>query len=465
MKKTISIIDALADPKLFGALPVFRDLGPWRNWAVILKAIYGLALDPEELKLFAKLTGRTKPLPEGFREVLLVVGRRAGKSQIAALIGLFEAITARKGHVILVAQDARASQRVLFGYIREAFDSCPLLKGEIIRETADTIELKSGVAISVYPARPAAVRGLTAPCAIADEIAFMASSESGAPVDVEMVRALRPTLATVPTSKLILLTSPYGQTGVAYEMHKRYFAKDDGEVLVVQSDAPSLNPTLDAKYLERMRDDDPEGYRAEVLGEFRVGLSTLFDSAALDRCVEPGRPEYLPAQGLRYEAAVDPSGGRNDSFTLAVGHRDDRGVVVLDLVREWRPPCNPSGVVEEIADILADYRVRRVVGDRYAGEWPREAFRRVGITYDVAEQSASENYVSMLSVVNSAHVALQDHGELLRQLRSLERRTGPSGKDRVDHRPGAHDDLAAAVALLVHGLAVRKRHALAWAHG
>jgi len=35
---------------------------------------------------------------------------------------------------------------------------------------------------------------------------------------------------------------------------------------------------------------------------------------------------------------------------------------------------------------------------------------------------------------------------LLRELRGLERRRSSAGRDRVDHRPGAHDDLANAVA-------------------
>jgi hypothetical protein len=39
-----------------------------------------------------------------------------------------------------------------------------------------------------------------------------------------------------------------------------------------------------------------------------------------------------------------------------------------------------------------------------------------------------------------------DVSELLRELRGLERHRGPSGRDRVDHRPGQHDDLANAAA-------------------
>ena len=49
--------------------------------------------------------------------------------------------------------------------------------------------------------------------------------------------------------------------------------------------------------------------------------------------------------------------------------------------RERRPPFSPDGVVQEFAELLKSYKVRRVVGDRYAGEWPRERFRVHGIEY------------------------------------------------------------------------------------
>jgi hypothetical protein len=56
-----------------------------------------------------------------------------------------------------------------------------------------------------------------------------------------------------------------------------------------------------------------------------------------------------------------------------------------------------------------------------------------------------------------------DIPELLGELRGLERRRGPSGRDRVDHRPGGHDDLANAVAGLLSMLIGKRRVRFAWA--
>jgi hypothetical protein len=64
-------------------------------------------------------------------------------------------------------------------------------------------------------------------------------------------------------------------------------------------------------------------------------------------------------------------------------------------------------------------------------------------------------------MVNAAGVELPDVPELLRELRGLERRRGPSGRDRIDHRSGSHDDRANAAA----GVAALLRPSVAAASG
>ena len=75
-------------------------------------------------------------------------------------------------------------------------------------------------------------------------------------------------------------------------------------------------------------------------------------------------------RGYHYVAFCDPSGGSSDSMTLAITHREGDKVVV-DAVRERRPPFSPDDVVIEFAATLKSYGVGTVQGDRYGGEWPR----------------------------------------------------------------------------------------------
>ena len=164
-------------------------------------------------------------------------------------------------------------------------------------------------------------------------------------------------------------------------------------------------------------------------------------------------------RGTRYFAFVDPSGGSGDSFTLAIGHHERRGdLAILDAVREVRPPFSPEAVVEEFFKLLKSYRMTRVVGDPYGGEWPREQFRKHGIGYEVSAKSKSDLYRDFLPMLNSGAVRLLDHPRPTSQLSSL-RRTSRGGRDSIDHPPGAHDDVANAAAGLLAGLSQTARNA------
>jgi hypothetical protein len=74
------------------------------------------------------------------------------------------------------------------------------------------------------------------------------------------------------------------------------------------------------------------------------------------------------------------------------------------------------------------YQIQNVTGDRYAGEWPREQFRKRGIAYSPSEMPKSALYLDLLTKLNS-------------RTASLERRTARGGKDSIDHPPSGKDDV------------------------
>ena len=119
----------------------------------------------------------------------------------------------------------------------------------------------------------------------------------------------------------------------------------------------------------------------------------------------------LPAANNFYRAFTDPSGGSDDSFTLAISHKsEDR--IIIDAIREARPPFSPDAVVDDFAALLKSYRVSRVTGDRYAGEFPRELFRKHGIAYDLAKQTKSELFRDLLPLLNSGRIVLPRNDRL-----------------------------------------------------
>ena len=417
----------------------------WAPWRTFVAAVYGEPLDTEGLELFRQCTARTSPRPGGYPEAVVVVGVQSGKTKVGTTLGDHAALTGERGtHAILVGQDLRGAMRTLLRYAREPFETVEAFRAEVARDTVDSLELRNGVSLSAYPCKPSALRGIRACIVVVDELAFFMATD-GRPVDTEMLRVARGRLATT-GGKLVILSSPYSQTGALHDLHRKHHGRDESDVLVWQASAPVMNPTLPANYLQRMELEDPAAYQSEVLGEFRAGVSTLLDPDALAECVDVGVRERPPVAGVEYLAEADAaSGSGKDSFAVAIGHAEgDRAV--LDLCRAWRPPFSPAAVIAEASDLLRRYNVRTVEGDKYAPGFVLEAFRRSRITYRQSDRDTSAKYLDLVGYVNTGSLRLLDDVDLLRELRGLERRRGPSGRDRVDHRPGAHDDRAVVTA-------------------
>jgi len=179
-------------------------------------------------------------------------------------------------------------------------------------------------------------------------------------------------------------------------------------------------------------------------GLLRLHSESYISRDAIEACVSVDVRERPPLPNISYRAFVDPSGGRSDGMTLAIAHREGK-LTVIDAVREITPPFSPESAVGELAQLLRRYRVTRIQGDRYGGEWPVEQFRKHGIAYEAAAKPKSDLYRDLLPLVNSRLLDLPDHPKLVNQLASLERRTARGGRDSIDHAPGAHDDIANAV--------------------
>ncbi len=116
------------------------------------------------------------------------------------------------------------------------------------------------------------------------------------------------------------------------------------------------------------------------------------------------------------------------------------------MAAEVRPPFSPDDVVQDFTELLKTYGIISVVGDRYAGEWPRERFRVHGIEYEPSALTKSDIYRELVAPVNSGRVALLDLPVLHVQLVGLERRVARGGRDSIDHGPGGRDDVANAAA-------------------
>jgi hypothetical protein len=235
-------------------------------------------------------------------------------------------------------------------------------------------------------------------------------------------------------------------------------------VLVWQASSREMNPNLRQSVVDRAMEEDAASAEAEYMAQFRRDIESFIDSVLVKSLAVPGRIELPPIKGVPYRGFTDPAGGSGaDSYTIAISHLERSGAIVLDLIREVRPPFSPEGVTKEFAETFKGYGIRAIRGDRYAGSWPAEQFAKNGIMYFASEKTKSEMYKESLPLFNSRRAELLDNKRLLAQLSGLERRTTRgTGNDSIDHGPGQHDDLinsaCGSFMLTVEALKARRRN-------
>ena len=336
-----------------------------------------------------------------------------------------------------------------------------MLEPLIVRRDSETIELSNRVHIEIGVASFRSTRGYSYAAVLCDELAFWRSDETSLNPDVEILRALRPGLASIPGAMLMLASSPYAKRGELYAAYRRHYGKDGARVLVWKASTQEMNPGIDRRIIDEAYEDDPESAKAEYGAEFRTDLADFVTRETVDAVTMWGRHELPPEPEVVYCAFCDPAGGGSDSMTLAIAHLDRHNVCVLDALLEERGPLkDPEAVVAAFAVLLRRYGVAKIIGDRYAGLWPVARFAEHGIEFEQSARPKSDLYHDFLPLLNARRVELLDLPRLSAQLCGLERRTARSGKDSIDHGPGGHDDLANAVAGVLVGVDLDRRQPL-----
>jgi hypothetical protein len=119
------------------------------------------------------------------------------------------------GRIVIIAAD-RKQARTIFGYCLGFLENIPLLKdaGMIVRRTQDTLDLANGITIEIQAASFRTIRGYSLVACLADEVAFWMTDEDSSNPDIEIIRSVRPALASIRGSMLLVASSPYAEAGL-----------------------------------------------------------------------------------------------------------------------------------------------------------------------------------------------------------------------------------------------------------
>ena len=259
----------------------------WSTWRTVLKSAFAKPLSGAELEVFRTVTDRIDSPTTLVTELWLLVGRRSGKSIIAALIVVYltcvrqyDVAPGERPTFMVIATD-RKQGRLVKRYVSGLLHAASPLRDLVANETQDAIELTNGVVIEIATANHRVTRGYTIIGAVCDEMAFWRSEDSADP-DHEVLTALRPGMATVDGAMLVMLSSVYARRGETWRAYQRHYGKDGDPVLVVKGPTRAFNPTIPQRIIDAAYVDDPVAAAAEWGSEFRVDVESFVGDDAVD---------------------------------------------------------------------------------------------------------------------------------------------------------------------------------------
>ena len=305
------------------------------------------------------------------RQAVWRVGRRGGKSStlcrvavIEALYGGHEVPPGDVGHVAIISTDREEAQRRL-----STIESILGALGVGYRTQGHRIALPGRrVAFAVFTASIRGVSGFTSILVICDEVAKWRDADTGANPATEVLASVRPTMATMPNARIVLISSPMG----SLDAHAKAFAAGDTATQIVAS-APTwvAHPALTQESTHADEPDERRWLREYGAVPMEGDESSLLTSSMLDKAIRPQRGDVPPERGVAYVGAMDPGFTRN-AWTFAIACRryvDGQPRRSVVLAREWRGtpsiPLNPRHILSAIAELARPYAVDTVYTDQY----------------------------------------------------------------------------------------------------
>jgi len=170
--KDLNIIEFATDPDYLGLS--FKER---KAQEVILRVIYGLPLNDDQLKIYRKLTKNKKEFESGEEktEAVLNLGARSGKSLLASVIALYEGTRKKwskflnkgeSGYIVVVSTRQKQSEQIIGANCLRLMENSYNLRGLIKDSTQSELTLKNNMKIISLPCNATSGRGLPIACLI-----------------------------------------------------------------------------------------------------------------------------------------------------------------------------------------------------------------------------------------------------------------------------------------------------------
>lgn len=405
------------------------------------------------------------PLNDLEMRVIMACGRQIGKTEMAAIKGLFYAVM-NANTVTLIISPTQRQSGILFRRMKRFININSQLPEErripiatfIRRETQTVIEFENGSEIHSLPATEdgSNIRGFTANFIIIDEAAF---------VDDRVYSTISPMLATT-KGILLLMGTPNGVNNFFYKAYSDRNLKFNPYHVV-----SSQSPLIDKAYLKQEQEtlSDVE-YRTEYLAEFLETVGVMFPLKTVEGCMKkdwPRRTEPLPIYS--YYLGFDPARfGEDEAVGIILEkrptfHKDfvvKEPFAIVDYIE-----LKGEGLAKQVELIKSLHKLWKfdqiivdstAVGGGIVDPLVDEKLPVEPISFSI--KTKQDLYFNLLRIMEGGQIILPNYQKMKKQFVELrqEKQQG-TGLTKIYHPRQGHDDLVTATTLAVWGASSHKK--------
>lgn len=398
----------------------------------------------------------------GKRRLVARVGRKGTKSATMCRVAVCEALRGahvlRPGDIGLAAflsensKEAKARLFTVQAILRALGAGFEPVDGEL---GLTGKEIRFGV----RAARVGAVSGPTVICLVADEAAKWRDDDTGANPATEVLRSVRPAMATQVNAHEFMLSSPWSTLDAH---HDAFEEGDTDEQMVAYAPTWVANPTISEARTHELEKDLPtweREYKAIPMGSSEVHF---FDHRMVDEAASSGLVlPLVPKAGAVVTAGGDLAFVR-DCAALAFVHRygawesDESRYIVAELYDrkpEAGAPLVPGDVIGDFAGKLAANHVEKLMADGHYRMSAVEHLEKHGMHFLSAPEGQggkAETYTRARILLHGRRLEISAHAGLVRQFKEVTSKPTPGGGLAIrspQKAGGGHGDLLSAVVL------------------
>jgi len=447
---------------------------------IIIKAFYGIALDPDERAVLLRLKGEGKTTwreGEVYNELVVVGGMKGGKTPLAASIVCFEEFELwRKedycGHygfpageevfIINVATDKLQARDTIF-----ADTEARIKNSQFYRDRRKYVplqflyEFENGVKLASGHSNSRSLVGRLAKLVLFDELSRFVTNNgdfSGKMVYESLTKSVAPFGMD---GKIVTITSPIAEDDFAIGLYN--LSQEVKGMLGFWLATWEMNPNLsyDCPFLTKERQKDPEAFWRDYGAKPSAQLEAYYqDKRGLENLklkmkgrVKPYEDDGSLKPGLKgsgrydYYLHLDPA-VNNCGFGIGLAH-SEKARIVVDLAYRFKPDKGQEIDYDRIGEfldaLLARFPgVRKVTYDSYMAVSLFQRLKKRGLEAEFFNVS-KEVHDRLKEQINLGLVDIHCSDILLNELEHLQLVSGKKIEPGKNHTKDMADGVAGAV--------------------